>query len=205
MAKERLKSPRARLFVALELPGEVREALAEWQRGFTDPALRPVRPASLHLTLVFIGYRAEREIPAIAEAALATRAPAPEVRFERVPVGVPPRGRPRLFALEAPSEALVALQAEVEGNLVRAGFHEAEKRPYWPHLTVARVRPEKRGSRRPAEVGEPPQPLPERMFRLFRPFPCVRLVLFRSHLRRSGAEYESMAELELPTAETRER
>jgi hypothetical protein len=35
------------------------------------------------------------------------------------------------------------------------------------------------------------------MFRFFRP---TRLVLFKSHLRRSGAEYEAMAELELPAA-----
>jgi hypothetical protein len=35
------------------------------------------------------------------------------------------------------------------------------------------------------------------MFRFFRP---TRLVLFKSHLRRTGAEYEAMAELELPTA-----
>jgi 2'-5' RNA ligase len=35
------------------------------------------------------------------------------------------------------------------------------------------------------------------MFRFFRP---TRLVLFKSHLRRTGAEYEPLAELELPTA-----
>jgi hypothetical protein len=35
------------------------------------------------------------------------------------------------------------------------------------------------------------------MFRFFRP---TRLVLFASHLRRTGAEYEALAELELPTA-----
>jgi 2'-5' RNA ligase len=34
------------------------------------------------------------------------------------------------------------------------------------------------------------------MFRFFRP---TRLVLFRSHLRPTGAEYEPLAELELPT------
>ena len=200
-----MKSPRARLFVALELPDGVRREITAWQRGLTDPALRPVRAESLHLTLVFLGYQAERDIPEIAEAALDVEAGAPEVRLGPEAVGVPKgRARPRLFALEAHSEGLVALQAALEAKLVRARFHEAGKRPFWPHLTVARVRPEKRGGRRPALVREPPGPLPEHTF-FFRPFPCVRLVLFRSRLRRSGAEYESMAELELPTAETRER
>jgi hypothetical protein len=62
---------------------------------------------------------------------------------------------------------------------------------------MARVKPEAPGSRKPALIRTPPHPLPEHMFRFFRP---TRLVLFKSHLRRTGAEYEALAELELPTA-----
>ena len=91
----------------------------------------------------------------------------------------------------------MALQREVEERLVAGGFYEPEKRPFWPHLTVARVRPEAPGSRKAAQIRNSPHPLPEHMFRFFRP---TRLVLFKSHLRRSGAEYEPLAELELPTA-----
>jgi 2'-5' RNA ligase len=194
--KQRLKSPRARLFVALDLPADVREEIVEWQaRELTDPALRPVKPESLHMTLAFLGYHPEKEIERIAEAALVP-APAPEVRLEPQPVGVPRGKRPRLFALDAPSEGAVALQARVEEGLVRERFYKPEKRPFWPHLTAARVKPEKKGGRKPALVERPPGPLPEHMFPSFRP---TRLVLFRSHLRRSGAQYEPMAELELPT------
>jgi len=39
MAKERLKSPRARLFVALDLPEAVRTGIAAWgRRELVDPA-----------------------------------------------------------------------------------------------------------------------------------------------------------------------
>jgi RNA 2',3'-cyclic 3'-phosphodiesterase len=194
VAKERLKSPRARLFVALDLPDEVRGALIEWQgRALADPALRPVKPESLHMTLVFLGYQAEREIERIAEAALGVEAAAPEVRLEPEPVGVPRGKRPRLFAIDAPSEGAVALQGEVERRLVAARFYEPEKRPFWPHLTVARVKPERRGGRKPALVESPPGPLTGTDVR-FRP---TRLVLFRSHLRPSGVEYEPIAEREL--------
>ena len=204
MAKERLKSPRARLFVALDLPERVREEIVAWQRQeLTDPALRPVRSESLHMTLVFLGYRAEKEIERIAEAAFDVELPAPEIELVPEPVGVPRGKRPRLFALDAPSEGAVALQAAVERKLVEGRHYEPEKRAFWPHLTVARVRPERRGSRKPAVVGRPPGPLPERTF--LRPIPLVRLVLFRSHLRREGALYEPMAELELPTGESKER
>jgi 2'-5' RNA ligase len=198
VAKERLKSPRARLFVALDLPQDVRAGLVDWQRtALSDPALRVVRPESLHMTLVFLGYQAEKDAKAIARAALGVDAEAPAVELTREPVGVPPGKRPRLIALAANSEETVALQKEVEERLVEGGFYEPEKRPFWPHLTMARVRPEVPKSRKPALITTPPHPLPEHMFRFFRP---TRLVLFKSHLRRSGAEYEPLAELELPTA-----
>ena len=198
MAKERLKSPRARLFVALDLPQDVRTGVVEWQQtALADPALRVVRPEALHITLVFLGYQAEKDIKAIAKAAFATDAGAPAVELLADPVGVPPGKRPRLVALGADSEETVALQAGVEERLVEAGFYEPEKRPFWPHVTVARVKPEAPKSRKPALIRTEPRPLPEHMFRFFRP---TRLVLFKSHLRRSGAEYEPMAELELPTA-----
>jgi 2'-5' RNA ligase len=198
VAKERLKSPRARLFVALDLPQDVRTGVVDWQQtALADPALRIVRPEALHITLVFLGYQAEKDARAIAKTAFATEEEAPAVELQAEPVGVPSGKRPRLIALSANSEETVALQAGVEERLVAGGFYEPEKRPFWPHVTVARVKPEARGSRKPALIRTPPHALPEHMFRFFRP---TRLVLFKSHLRRTGAEYEPMAELELPTA-----
>lgn len=211
VAKERLKSPRGRLFVALDLPDDVREGLAEWQRGLTDPALRPTPSQNLHITLVFMGWQAEKDFDRIAEVALglgpaaadASVPDAPQVELLPEPVGRPPGKHPRLYAIEARSPGVEALQAQVSGRLEAARLHRPEKRLFWPHLTAARVKPERRGGRKPALVENPPGPLPEHTF--FRPFRAVRLVLFRSHLRREGAVYESMAELELPTAETTER
>jgi len=199
VAKERLKSPRARLFVALDLPAAVREGLAGWQREelAPDPALRPSRAETLHFTLAFLGYHAEREVGRITEAALGLDAHAPLVRLRRDPVPVP-RSRPRLYAIDAESDETVALQSEVERRLVDGGLYEPEKRDFWPHLTVARVRTEKPppGRRRgkPARVERPPGPLPEP---LVDPFRGVRITLYRSHLRPTGAEYEPLAQTEL--------
>ena len=134
---------------------------------------------------------------AIARTAFTVQAEAPAVELAAEPVGIPRGKRPRLIAVAANSEGTVALQKQVEERLVQSGFYEPEKRAYWPHLTVARVRPEAPGSRKPALITTQPHPLPEHMFRFFRP---TRLVLFKSHLRRTGAEYEAMAELELTTA-----
>ncbi|MEK6278702.1 MAG: RNA 2',3'-cyclic phosphodiesterase [Actinomycetota bacterium] len=197
MAKERLKSPRARLFVALDLPEPVREGIVAWQRAeLTDQALRVVPPQNLHVTLVFLGFTPEKAIPRVAEIVNAVEAGAPAIELQREP-RAKPRGRPGLFALEAASEASVALQADLEAKLVAERFYKPEKRPFWPHLTVARVRKERRGSKRPARVGRRPGPLPEA---LCEPFGAVRITLYRSKIRPQGAEYTSLAQVELSEA-----
>lgn len=195
VTKERLKSPRARLFVALDLADETREGIVTWGReALADPALRPVAPESLHITLAFLGYRPEKEVEQIAEAVRESGGPAPWVEL-RDPEQRPPRGRARLFALPAISPGAEVLQAVLQQRLVNEGFYEPEKRPFWPHVTVARVRPEARGSRRPAVVSEPPGAIPQE---LTEPRISVRMTLYRSVLLPSGAQYVPLAQVELP-------
>jgi 2'-5' RNA ligase len=199
MAKERLKSPRARLFVALDLPGEVRDAIVDWQRvELGDEALRVVGPQNLHITLAFLGYLPEKAIGSVAEVVHGLEAAAPRIELAPEPLGKP-KGRPRLFALEARSEATVALQARLQDGLVARRLYEPEKRPFWPHVTVARVRPQKRGAKRPARIERPPGRLPEALSEAFF---AVRLTLYRSILRPQGAEYAPLAQLELPAGQT---
>jgi RNA 2',3'-cyclic 3'-phosphodiesterase len=195
MAKERLKSPRARLFVALDLPDPVRAGIVAWGRGaLADPALRPVAPASLHVTLVFLGYLAEREIPRLEEIVGTRDGSAPSIELGD-PVPRPRRGRPRLFALPAASPGAIALQADLAEELVTARLYKPEKRPFWPHVTVARVRREEPGSKRAARVSKPPGALPKG---LLQPFDGIRLTLYRSQLQPQGAQYTPLAQVELP-------
>lgn len=195
MAKERLKSPRARMFIAIDLPERVRAGMAEWgSKALTDPALRPVRTESLHITLAFLGYLPEKGIPRLSEIVEASRVPAPSIELGD-PVPRPERGRPRLFALPVESPAAIALQAELEQKLVAARLFEPEKRPFWPHVTVARVRREERGSKRPALVSKPPKALPKD---LSQKFYGVRLTLYLSQIQPRGAQYTPLAQVELP-------
>lgn len=195
VAKERLKSPRVRLFVALDLPEELRDGIAAWGvEALADPALRPVAPESLHVTLAFLGPRPEKEIERIAAVVVENAGPAPWVELLD-PVARPPRGRARLFALPVLSPGAEVLQAGVSRGLEEAGFYQSEKRPFWPHVTVARVRPEARGSRRPAVVAESPGELPAglREARI-----CRRMTLYRSELQPTGARYVPLAQVQLP-------
>jgi 2'-5' RNA ligase len=182
-------SPRARLFVALDLPHPVRSSIAAWRdrslAGRDD--LRPVAPEALHVTLCFLGWRAEKEVPLIAETAFAACAAMPSPLLSAGPVEpIPPR-RPRLFALDLAEEegAASAVQAAIAGALAGERLYEPEARPFWPHLTLARV---KRGARA-APLATPPPPA--------EPFEAGEVTLYRSTLRPQGALYEPLARARL--------
>lgn len=188
------KPKKQRAFVALDLPEDVRAGLAEWGgRELVDPALRPARPESLHVTLVFLGNREADEVERIAAVVRASGCPASLMKLED-PISLPRRRRASLFALPAPSPATSELQGALVGRLVAASLHEAEERDFWPHVTVARVRPEGGGSRRPAPVVRRPGGLPEGLKK-----PClgVRMTLYRSELQPGGARYVPLAQVEL--------
>lgn len=195
MTKERLKSPRARLFIALDLPDALRVGIAEWgKRELRDPALRVVGEESLHVTLAFLGYMPEREVGSLTEIIEGIEAPAPTIQLCD-PVAKPTPRRPRLFALPVESPGTVALQAEVEEILVAARLFKPEKRPFWPHVTLARVKSASRGARRPMEVSRPPGELPKSLLGPI--YDVVRVRLYRSELNPTGARYTPLAQVEL--------
>jgi 2'-5' RNA ligase len=194
MTKERLKSPRARLFVALDLPDDAREGIVAWgAEELGDPALRPVPRESLHITLAFLGYLPEREIEPLGEIVSCLEGPAPLIRLGD-PIAKPSPARPRLFALPADSPDTVALQGGLEEQLVGKRLFKPEKRPFWPHVTVARVKSEGRGSRRPRRLERPPGKLPAEVLS---PVLGVRVTLYRSELQPRGAQYTPLAQVEL--------
>jgi RNA 2',3'-cyclic 3'-phosphodiesterase len=194
MAKAAGKTKRERVFVALDLPAPVRAGVTAWgEVELVDPALRPTRFESLHVTLVFLGHREAAEVEEIAAVVKRSGAPAPLMKLED-PVPVPRYRRASLFALPAPSPAASELQRAISDRLAAAGLHEPEKRAFWPHVTVARVRAEGHGSRRPTAVARRPGDLPDE---LKEPFLGVRLTFYRSELQPGGSRYTPLAQVEL--------
>jgi RNA 2',3'-cyclic 3'-phosphodiesterase len=194
MTKERLKSPRARLFVALDLPEAMRDGIVAWgERELRDPALRLVPAESLHITLVFLGYLPEKEIGRLAEVVSGLKSPAPAVELSG-PVAKPSLRRARVFTLPARSAGAIELQSELEEKLAAERLYEPEKRPFWPHVTVARVKSEGKGSKRPLRVERSPRGL---MADQMQPEVCRRVSLYRSELSPRGAEYVPLAQVEL--------
>lgn len=183
-----MNEERLRLFVALELPERARRALAEWRDGVldTEPGLRPVAADALHVTLCFLGWRWQRELGAIA-GALEVVASEPLAELSVSAAGWLPARRPRVLAVELADagDGLPNVQAILSNTLQRGGWYVPEARPFLAHVTVARV---PKGVRvRRHELPDPP---------------ALRLsgstvTLFRSLLRRGGAEYEPLHSVEL--------
>jgi 2'-5' RNA ligase len=189
---ERLKSPRLRLFVALDLPDSVLDPLVEWKErhlGAVQGA-RLVPHASLHVTLVFLGYQYERDVERIAGICFDDRPGAFELRATEVG-GIPPR-RPRLYALglEDADGALAAWQQQLSDRLHAARLYEPEKRPFWAHVTLARGRRDRALPRLDEPLDLPAE--------LSAPFVPERATLYRSTLSRSGAVYDPLARIDLP-------
>lgn len=174
------------MFIALDLPEQARDRLVAWRDTLLDGRrdVRPVRPEALHVTLVFLGWQDESAAGRIAEAAFESLPAAPPPRLTATAVRpVPPRSA-RLFALDLDDEdgRATALQTAMSDALETGGWYRPEKRPFWPHITLARV---KRGERR---VAPPPdEPPPPRQ-----PFDAAVVTLYRSTLRPQGALYEPL-------------
>ena len=186
--------PSLRLFVACELPGEARQALAAVQRLLQErgtEGLRWVRPEGIHLTLKFLGEVPARRLEAI-ERALARAVQEPfslSVRLGRLgSFGGSTGLRVVWVGLEGDVEELARLAARVEGALDPLGFPR-ERRPFAAHLTLARVK-----------EGASPQDR-RRLFELVRsleppPLPGATLEtvsLMQSTLEPGGARYQCLA------------
>ena len=167
-----------RLFVALDLPGPVRAALAAVGAAADRDDWRALAAESLHLTLAFLGSRPPSDVDAIARV-LDAEAGGPAPRLSLTGALLLPPRRPRVLtvALADLDGTLAALQRRVSDGLEAAGVYTPEKRPFRAHITVARLRPNARSAAAPQlALGDAP-------------FAARTLTLYRSQLHPKGARY----------------
>lgn len=177
-----------RLFVALEIPSEVREnlaALLETLRAISKEP-RCVRPENLHVTLKFLGEVPETKLDSVRTALGQIRSKRP-VTLEFRGLGFFPNEKhPRVFwaGIEA-STNLVKLAEDIEGSMVKLGFPR-EQRLFSPHLTLARFE-------RPGVPEKLRSAIAENTQREFGVLRTSEFHLFQSRLKPSGAEYTTLA------------
>ncbi len=185
-----------RLFVAVDLPDEVKSRMvrirrtlqsAGWKARWTDPD-------TAHLTLKFIG---DFPVDSIETLRTSLRSELHSAGTFEIGTGspgaFPNTRRPRVIWLGVadPSGSLAQVAAKIETSTRQLGI-DPEERTFRPHLTVARVRPEESGTITDvdAHFAELAQSGPIN-------FGVDHVTLYRSELRRGGPNYTVVERFEL--------
>ena len=182
-----------RLFVAVTLPAEARDAIVRLIQGLRAADLTGVRlvdPDGVHLTLKFLGNVDSSRVPALTDALDAVGEGAVSFALHLGGVGVfPDRRSPRVLwaGVSGDTDALATLARRVDDACANMGFPR-EPRPLSPHLTVARLRDRASADDRQragivlADIGLPPA----------ESFAVEAFHLIRSTLTPSGPLYDTV-------------
>jgi len=187
-----------RLFIAIPIPAEIRDALAgvqeELQQVLTSRQASWIRPDNLHLTIRFLGDVADQHVQALQaplhEVARASSGMAlacerlgcfPDLRFPRV-----------LWAwVHDEADHLVALVRRIDGAVAEMATHRMEER-FVGHVTLARLRQIRRSNVEPL-AGY----VNAAVARKFGAWRAGRFDLVRSELSAQGSRYTILGSFEL--------
>ncbi|MDQ4058058.1 MAG: RNA 2',3'-cyclic phosphodiesterase [Actinomycetota bacterium] len=175
---------RLRLFVAVDVPTEQREALAAAlapRRSRLEGA-RWTKPENQHVTLKFLGWVDSARLDDVSAALGPVGRSHRAAPLSLTGLGAFPserRARVLWVGLEDPTGLLPRLATATDEALAPLGF-ERESRAFSPHLTLARLK-------RPASVSDL---VIEPFDAGTRPFVVNHLALYRSYLNPQGARYE---------------
>ena len=176
-----------RLFVALEIPSEVRENLADLLKSLraVSPQTRFVRPENLHVTLKFIGEVPEAKLAAIRGALAGVRSEQAITLDFRGLGFFSNEKHPRVFWIGiTASPNLKPLVTDIEIAAETVGIAR-EQREFSPHLTLARFESARLQERLRGAIQE-------NVTRHFGSLRTNRFHLIESKLKSSGAEYTTV-------------
>jgi 2'-5' RNA ligase len=176
-----------RLFVALDLPDDVKQSLEPLTRGLGD--VRWLGPEQQHLTLRFIGELDNGRMYDIAEALSLVAGVPFELRLKGLG-HFPPRGEPRVLWVGVEKNAeLAGLKRRIDRALAQSGL-PPDERKFAPHVTLARMR----GPLSPDRLGTY---LMRHSLYKSEPFSISGFQLYSSWPRPYGAEHHVEASYEL--------
>lgn len=132
-----------RLFLAINIPGPLRQALADVVQPLRElaPEIRWTAEPKLHLTMKFLGEHEENRLGAVESAMqMVGNQHAPTEVMLHGLGAFPNTRRPRVLWIGVEHSARLELLAhDIESVFESIGF-EGEGRPFRPHITVGRVR-----------------------------------------------------------------
>ena len=140
------RDEQVRVFVAIELSDNARDALARVQDSLCDApggrAARWLAASGIHLTLKFLGEVTALSLEPVCHGVQAACERCRPFEIRLAGLGCFPNvRRPRIVwvGVEVPSRELAELQGDIESRLAQLGY-PAEDRRFSPHLTIARAR-----------------------------------------------------------------
>ncbi len=168
-----------RLFFAVTLPEHIKEEAANLAKIKEENIWRWTTKENLHLTIVFIGYATEEQLPQIIEAGQYAVEDFQSFILKCKEISYGPEMQKRMIWLNLEkNEFLLQLKIKLEKALESNGIDfQEENREFKPHITLARL---KFGADRPMEQIKKPY---------LKDFPVEEIVLFSSSLKKAGAEY----------------
>jgi 2'-5' RNA ligase len=185
-----------RTFIALPLPNpiihQLSRVIAPYQ-GQLKKGLRWVSPDTMHLTLRFLGESTFQQVIDLRNA-LQSVSNHGAIHLQFSQFGVFPNWKQptTLWVGFEPNAQLVALQQMIE-QIVRECGYLPEKKPFHPHLTVARVqRPPTETTIQQIQQAFSSTPTPP-----IGRFEAGHVVLFESILSREGAKHQVLQSIAL--------
>ena len=129
-----------RIFIALDIPAEVRARLTEFMERARAlaPEARWARVEGLHVTLKFVGHASDERVEQIKSALRSIKAAPFIVRFEGIGFFPNPKAARVFWAGVEGGADLPRLASAIDAALEKLGV-ERETKPYHPHLTLART------------------------------------------------------------------
>lgn len=181
---------RHRVFIAINLPGDIKKRLVDYQSKWPELPIRWTKKDNLHITLMFLGYLSDEEL---LEVLKSTKEAALKhqpffINLEKIIYGPPKKLPPRMIWAEGEkSKELGKLQKDLENSLLSSEALTKEDltieaRPYAPHITLGRI---KAWEFRKIE----PEERPEVNEEINLDFEVNSIEAMESELKRGGSEY----------------
>ena len=176
-----------RIFLALNLPLEVKRGLLECKKKWPELPARWTTPENAHVTLVFLGNTSEKELQEIQKIVKEVAVIHKPFSFSlsRIVYGPTPKQPRMIWAKGEASQKLLSLQKDLANAL---GYQE--EHPFSLHITLARLNEWELQSIEPEER---PEVSEEVSFEI----PVSSFEIMESKLKRTGAEYSIIESIPL--------
>jgi len=191
-----------RIFIAINLPKSIKEFFSDYHEKLPDFPIKWTKKENMHITLIFIGYVKDENIPKICEAVkqVGAQHKSFKINLNEICYGPPKKLSPRsaesviprmIWAKGKELKELIDLKTDLEKFLIKSeiGFTEDNKK-FHIHITLGRIRA---WEWKRIEPEERPDITQETDLN----FEVNSIEVMESTLKRTGAEYNTLLSVKL--------